>query len=469
MRRLSLVFALALNIGFSHSKVPNVLRNDQRIISNSSVINNNRTGPIENPIPLRSSKTAYHEIIKEDNKKEGFISIHLNKQDVPSKYVSTYYGEVWIGDSNNKMNVLFDTGSSEFWIPFQSCKSDQCSKHNRYQKSTSFKYKYDTKGSPSLLEINYLSGRIQGFDGYDTVKLGADLEIPHTNISFATNIEIPILEDFKWDGILGLGFENEDSRKRGIKPFLDHLVESKVLTDRNYKNIFGYYISDIGGMITFGGINHSLKRTVEEDFVWTPVSTEQGFWTIDILGVRKERMSTVEENEKNELIVKYEGFHDGGKKSIVDTGTFLMYAPKKTMDNYLSDLKVNSCDDKKSLPHLIFQIKANPLKNIKGMTVIELTLSPEDYVVEYINEQTLTKECILGIQADEQYEEDHIDGWTLGQVFLKSFYTIFDKENLLIGFVRSKKYQSKQNHLTHKSFISLRTSKKNNHTYNGPL
>lgn len=464
-RRLSLVVALLLNIGFYHSKVSNIFRNDQRIISQSAV-NKNKIGYLEKHSSLKNP-TVFHSGTVVENVKDDFISIRLNKQDVASKYVSTYYGEITIGeDSSNKMNVLFDTGSSEFWIPFESCTSSQCSKHNRYKKSPSFKYKYDNKGSPSLLEINYLSGSIQGFDGYDTVKLGTNLEIPHTNISFATNIEIPILEDFKWDGIVGLGFENEDSRKRGIKTFLDHVVESKVLSDRNYRNIFGYYLSDSGGMITFGGINNSLKRTQEEDFVWTPVSTELGFWTIDILGVRKEKMANIDENEKDELVVRYEGFHDGGKRSIVDTGTFLMYAPKKTMENYLSDLKVNSCDDKKNLPHLIFQIKATPLKNIKGMAVIELTLSPDDYVVEYINEETLTNECILGIQADDQYEEDHIEGWTLGQVFLKSFYTIFDKDNLLIGFVRSKKGHSKQN-LTQKSFINLRTSKKNN--YNGPL
>lgn len=41
-------------------------------------------------------------------------------------------------------------------------------------------------------------------------------------------------------------------------------------------------------------------------------------------------------------------------------------------------------------------------------------------------------DCVMGLAADT---ED--TGWTLGQVFLKSFLTVFDRDGGRIGFVRS--------------------------------
>lgn len=410
------------------------------------------------------------------NNERNFISVKLTKQSILPHKLYTYYGKVSVGeyDDNGKIkknvfNVLFDTGSSEFWIPYETCKDPACLNHNKYVKSKTFRYKYNKTGMPSTLEIDYLSGKLTGFDGYDNVLIGDDLIVPNTNIAFATSVNIPLLEEFHWDGILGLGFGNDDSKSRGIKTFLDTLLDSNVMKDRNMKNQFGYYLSETGGTVTFGGIDNNLKRSPDEDFVWAPVTTEMGFWTIDLLGIRKEKALSVEEmrNKKNDIIVKIEGFHDGGKRSVVDTGTFLIYAPKKTMETYLNDIKINSCEDKKNLPYLIFQIKAKEMKNIQSAVVIELVLSPDDYVIEFIDEKNYTRECMLGIEADEESEEDHIDGWTLGQVFLKSFYTIFDKDNLQIGFVKSKKSGIKQTAMN-ASFTNLRTNS-NSKNYNGPL
>jgi len=63
--------------------------------------------------------------------------------------------------------------------------------------------------------------------------------------------------------------------------------------------------------------------------------------------------------------------------------------------------------------------------------IVELTLTPDDYVLQF--EIAGEDDCVLGIGPDN---ED--TGWTLGQVFLKAFYTVFDRENKgKIGFVRS--------------------------------
>ena len=42
-----------------------------------------------------------------------------------------------------------------------------------------------------------------------------------------------------------------------------------------------------------------------------------------------------------------------------------------------------------------------------------------------------TKDCVIGIGPDND------SGWTLGQVFLRSFYTVFDRDTDRVGFIRN--------------------------------
>lgn len=43
----------------------------------------------------------------------------------------------------------------------------------------------------------------------------------------------------------------------------------------------------------------------------------------------------------------------------------------------------------------------------------------------------LRPDCVMGIAPDAD------TGWTFGQVFLRSFYTVFDRDTDRIGFVRA--------------------------------
>jgi len=95
----------------------------------------------------------------------------------------------------------------------------------------------------------------------------------------------------------------------------------------------------------------------------------------------------------------------------------------------LKDVEVNSCDDRANLPSIVLEIIG--LKDESGMDqVVELVLTPDDYVLEF--DMNGVTDCVMGLAADT---ED--TGWTLGQVFLKSFLTVFDREEGRIGFVRS--------------------------------
>lgn len=58
-------------------------------------------------------------------------------------------------------------------------------------------------------------------------------------------------------------------------------------------------------------------------------------------------------------------------------------------------------------------------------------LTPDDYVLRF--EVDGEEDCVIGIVPD------NIDtGYTIGQVFLKAYYTLFDRDSNRIGFVKSK-------------------------------
>ncbi len=50
---------------------------------------------------------------------------------------SQYIGSIFIGNPPQKINVIFDTGSSNFWITSKLCKDPGCLMHNGYDSNLS--------------------------------------------------------------------------------------------------------------------------------------------------------------------------------------------------------------------------------------------------------------------------------------------------------------------------------------------
>jgi hypothetical protein len=135
--------------------------------------------------------------------------IELKKQINAAKRLATYYGLVGVGkgldDDPEKVQVfkmMFDTGSCEFWLQADSCTTTQCLSHNKYKKSKTFKPYYDYD-----LGIQYLSGSVTGKQGYEIINVDG-IDVPNQIIGVADVVNIPLLDDVAWDGIIGLAFAN---------------------------------------------------------------------------------------------------------------------------------------------------------------------------------------------------------------------------------------------------------------------
>lgn len=256
-------------------------------------------------IDLKKSDAEYHhEYLKslkfiQVNKKQKYSSfleqqeISLHQQVLAQKKLATYYGELQVGTNQNPdqtfgqtFKMLFDTGSCEFWVPSSQCTTKRCLTHARYNQSPSFAPYYNAK-----MSIQYLSGKVQGDMATETISLG-DLLVHNQVIGVAKEVEIPLLDEVIWDGILGLAHPNSNLREKHISPLFDSIMQQHLLVNKGEKNQFAYYLGMEKGAITLGGADMKYKKDLNEEFKWAP-TIDNNYWTISLIDIRKYKPNRV--------------------------------------------------------------------------------------------------------------------------------------------------------------------------------
>jgi hypothetical protein len=113
---------------------------------------------------------------------------------------SALVGTVTVGTPGQPLSVLFDTGSSLFWLRSSKCQTAAC--YNKPAFSESSSSTFSTIGASVTESITYGDGtNIQCTVGRDTLSI-AGLSFPNQNFCQATSIATSTAES---DGIIGLG------------------------------------------------------------------------------------------------------------------------------------------------------------------------------------------------------------------------------------------------------------------------
>ncbi|CAH9082277.1 unnamed protein product [Cuscuta europaea] len=215
-----------------------------------------------------------------------------------------YFGEIGIGTPPQKFTVIFDTGSSNLWVPSSKCYfSLSCYFHSKYKSTQSSTYK---KNGTSAA-IQYGSGAISGFFSKDNVQVG-DLVVKNQDFIEATREPSLTFIVGKFDGILGLGFQ-EISVGDAV-PVWYNMMDQGLVNEP----VFSFWLNrnsedEEGGEIVFGGVD---PKHYKGKHTYVPV-TQKGYWQF----------------EMGDVLIdgKHTEYCGSGCAAIADSGTSLIAGP----------------------------------------------------------------------------------------------------------------------------------------------
>jgi len=65
-----------------------------------------------------------------------------------------------------------------------------------------------------------MSGKVVGDMAYENIQFG-DLNVPKLQIGIANEVIVPLMDEVKWDGIVGLALPTDKMKAEGILPVMD--------------------------------------------------------------------------------------------------------------------------------------------------------------------------------------------------------------------------------------------------------
>jgi hypothetical protein len=311
----------------------------------------------------------------------------------------------------SKLWVVFDTGSTNLWISSDLCKDGPCRMEGRHIFNHSASATFSYPESMLQLTVQFGTGKIMGPQARDDFHIGP---FPVYNQTFAM-IETEdgnVFRDVAFEGIVGLAFPEMSAN--GVMPFFDSVIKQNALKGRNE---FAFYFSKdkpTDNAIFWGGVDPTFYNGKLEYF---PV-VDPYYWSLKLMSFKigNKQLLGAEDRYQGNGTRKARKWN--GPVAIVDTGTTYFTAESSKFQEVMEMIPPSRCGDITPESHPPMTIT---LESSSGQAR-DFTLSNKQYMTSK-GDGTRCSPAFMKIDLPTE----HGPGMVLGEVFLRTFFAVFDR------------------------------------------
>uniref|UniRef100_A0A8D0ZF76 Peptidase A1 domain-containing protein n=1 Tax=Sus scrofa TaxID=9823 RepID=A0A8D0ZF76_PIG len=309
-----------------------------------------------------------------------------------------YVGNITIGTPPQLFSVIFDTASSDLWVPSNQCHSRACVTHRSFNPTLSSTF----QSSNRTVKLAPHSGLVSGLLGYDTVQIG---RFKSENQAFGLSQSEPVkeLENAFFDGVLGLGYPS--LAIQGTTPVFDNLRKQGQIPEP----VFALYLSTNtkkGSVLMIGGVDNNFFTG---NLKWVPLSA-RNYWQITL-----DRIT-------------WRGVVVGctrGCQAIVDSGSAFLLGPSRQISSIQKIIQARFIENE-------YQVRCCARTTLADFI---FTINNVQYPVParaYIRKGSTPRRCYSNFSGGTESLGKE-ETWILGEVFLRLYFTVFDRGQNRIG------------------------------------
>ncbi|KAL0973274.1 hypothetical protein UPYG_G00201300 [Umbra pygmaea] len=341
-----------------------------------------------------------------------------------------YYMEMTLGTPGQKLNILVDTGSSNFAVA--------AAPHPYITNffNTALSSTYQSTGRD--VAVKYTQGNWEGELGTDRVQIAS---VPGTitiNIASILSSDGFFLPGVNWQGILGLAYPLLARPDSSVEPFFNSVVRQTGIPDVFSLQMCGAGLSasteadPADGSLVMGGV----EPTLYSGSMWYTPIKEEWYYQVEVL--------KLEVGDQNLNLDCKEYNMD---KAIVDSGTTLLRLPVNVFNSVVEAISRTSliqdfssgfwegtklaCWLKGETPWRFFPKLSIYLRATNTSQSFKITILPQLYI-QPITDIDGTMDCFrFGISSSS-------NGLVIGATVMEGFYVVFDRAERRVGFAVSQ-------------------------------
>ncbi|KAF9287016.1 hypothetical protein BGZ68_002341 [Mortierella alpina] len=315
-----------------------------------------------------------------------------------------YIGTIAFGTPAQNFTMVFDSGSSDMWVPSQACTTPVCLTLMRFNQTASSTFHAEAKP----LDVKYGDGsHISGTTGVDRMLISGNV-IANQSFGMAA-VDDSTIAKKGVEGVVGLGF-GRVANVKGFVTVVENMLARKMIVQPIVsmwlgRQRMGGSNEGSGGAVIFGGVD---TTKYVGNFTWAPVT------------------------DKNAWKIRFEAVSLAGKdldlsgEALIDSGTSLIIVPAKVASYYHGFIP-----GALEVPQVGWILPCNTSIGDLNFTIggQQFRVPAEEQVVLF-RIPGYAEYCQSAVAASAYADTE----WILGASFLKNVYSVFDYRSLAVGF-----------------------------------